>query len=149
MARAHVAGSMLLLFASLLVVVVGHAQVAQAPAVPPGLYEVRLDVVEAGPRCGDRAQVGDVANGLWAIDTTAGGRSFAIRWIGHPPRFFGGTSAPAVVAGPAIQVTWNPGGSDQDVGLLGVGADGVVTGQVRTVRAGCTTVMNVSAHRLR
>lgn len=126
-----------------------RAQAVPTPAGLAGVYNVRLEVTEAGPRCGDRASVGDVTSALWAVDTTGGGRAMAFRWIGDPVGLFGGRSAPAVIAGPAIQVVWSPTTSDQDQALLGVAADGVITGQLRMVRGGCTVVRSVNAQRLR
>jgi len=148
MNRALVAATLVLLTTLALVDTRTQAQAVPTPVMVAGVYVVRLEIAEAGPRCGDRMQVGDITSGLWAIDTTSGGRSFAIRWIGDPLGFFGGRSAPAVVAGPAIQVVWSPSTTDQDSALLGVAADGSLTGQLRTVRTGCTIVRNVSAQRL-
>lgn len=126
-----------------------RAQVVPAPAALAGVYNVRLEVTEAGPRCGERGTVGDVTSALWAIDTTGGGRAMTIRWIGDPVGFMGGRTSPVVVAGPALQATWSPVTSDQDQALLGVAADGVITGQLRMVRGGCTVVRSVNAQRVR
>ena len=149
MNRAPVLSLLVLASAFALAVTGARAQAVPSAAALAGVYNVRLEVTEAGPRCGERAQVGDITSALWAIDSTGGGRSFAVRWIGDPITFMGGRSAPAVVAGPAIQVTWSPQTSDQDQALLGVGADGVVTGQLRNVRGGCTIVRSLTAQRLR
>ena len=139
----------LCVLASLVAAVAAEAQVVPSARSLAGLYAVRLEVTEARS-CSDVA-VGDITTGLLAIDATGGGSTFAARWATEPrTRVYNGPSVPGVLAGAVIQLTWNPGGVDQDSALLTLSPDGSLGGQLRSSRgSGCTVTRNLMATRVR